>query len=110
VIAHPCLGQFWINAERPMVVNFKIAHSNQKLAEWYRRLVELNGGREFQEVGFEICEELDDHFSNLDLARLQEIGRKYEAEFYLVRSERVDLAPFLVHDNQDYYLYRIPGS
>ena len=109
VIVHPCKSNFWITAERAMVVNQKAAPSNVRVLEWHHRMVNLNGNKKFKEVGFEICEELEANFPYLDLQHLLSIRQAYDADYYLTTVRRTDLEKTLIYHNRDYYLYDLSG-
>ena len=105
-LAHPCKdSHFWIKTERPMVVNFKIAPTSGSFSQWKQRLIATNGYNEFTKVGFGACSEIDKHFDYLNHEQLQKIVQKYAADFYLIRSERPELEPYLVQQFDDLYLY-----
>jgi len=107
IAANPCIGSFWIKTERAMVVNFKSAPVGSDFLEWYERVKQLNNKQQFTEVGALFCEELRNNFNHLDHTALLSIHKKYDAELYLVNTERLDLKQFQMHNSREYYLYDI---
>lgn len=97
-------GDFWIEAERAEVVNFKRNPHNALAIEWYRRYSALNGGP-FHAVGFQTRSEIEAHFPWLSQGQLDEIRRLYGGDYYLTTKTRSDLRAQLVHENGSYYLY-----
>ncbi len=103
----PCEYTFWIEAERPEVVDFKHSPHNAKVIDWYQRIKALNGGREFKERGFDACRELRRNYPRLTIPQLRTIRQDYGADYYLTDTERQDLAGYLVHANKQYFLYEL---
>lgn len=104
---HPCRFEFWLAAERATVVSFASAPANARFLEWYARMVALNGGRDFTQRGFSVCEEIADHFAALSAERLRSLRARYGASFYLVESERPDLARALVFRDERAFVYAL---
>jgi hypothetical protein len=65
----------------------------------------LDGGHDFQAVGFEVCKELDSNFFVLSTDNLFKIQSAYKADYYLADRRREDLSDGLVRNNQEFYLY-----
>ncbi len=103
-IAPPWKGSFWLEAERAEVVNFKRQPHNNRIQEWYARLVALNGAP-FHSVGFNILKELQQHYPALDCRRIESIRDAYGADYYLTTRQRGDLSTALAHRNGTYFLY-----
>jgi len=111
VIAHPCgprrRSTFPITAERATVVSYKEIPANKQLFEWYRRMILLNGNREFTTVGWGLCDELNENFPTLELQQLLFIQQTTGADYYLTTGERADLKEGLIHHNKEYYFYNL---
>jgi hypothetical protein len=103
-IAPPWEDAFWLEAERAEVVNFKHAPNNDRIQEWYTRLVAVNGAP-FRSVGFRALNELRQHYAALDRRQLENIRNAYGADYYLTTSQRPDLSPAPAHCNGAYFLY-----
>jgi len=97
-------GEFWLEAERAEMVNFKRNPHNALAVEWYRRYLALNGGP-FQRVGFKTKKEIAANFPRLSEMQLDEIRKLYGGDYYLTTKSRSDLHAQLVHENGAYYLY-----
>jgi hypothetical protein len=97
---------FWLEAERAEVVNFKRNPHNKLAIEWYQRYSALNGGP-FHGVGFGTKSEIDAHFPFLREAALADIRKRYGGDYFLTTEPRSDLRPQLVHENADYHLYAL---
>lgn len=108
IIAPPWMDDFPLEAERAPVVSFRRNPHNGLVQEWYRRYCAMNGGS-FHGVGLNTLPELQKNFKMLSLSQLQNIRRLYGGEYYLTQAKRTDLAPHLVHENGDYYLYSVPS-
>jgi hypothetical protein len=104
MITEGCAGDFWIEAERAEVVNFKRNPHNVLAIEWYNRYLALNGGP-FHGVGFSTCNEIKRNFPMLSIEQLEEIRKRYGGSYYLTRCARSDLSAQLAHENGSYYLY-----
>lgn len=102
-------ADFWIEAERAELVNFKRNPHNALAIEWYRRYSALNGGP-FQTTGFETKREMEAHFPWLSREQLDVIRARYGGDYYLTTAARSDLRRPLVHENGSYYLYDLEGS
>jgi hypothetical protein len=94
-------------AERAMVVNFKYAPVGYNFAEWYQRLVTLNGGNSLAKRGGTACLEFKKTFSDLSINKLVEIREAYGANYYLTNKNRSDLYKILMIQVGDSYLYDI---
>jgi hypothetical protein len=90
-------------------VSFKSAPHNKRVAEWYERLRDLNGGKEFHSVGFAVCKELTDNYRVLKKAQLIDLKEKYDAAFFLVDRQRADLEDIIVYGDGHYYIYDLKG-
>jgi hypothetical protein len=104
----PCLDEFWLETERAMVVNAMSAPANAHFFEWYARMRDLNGGREFAESSFSVCREIRPHFASLSAESLQALRARYGADYYLVESERPDLAGAQVFHTDRFFVYALP--
>jgi len=106
-VAPPWLMDFFLDAERAEVVNFKRNPHNFLIVEWYRRYCAMNGGQPFHSTGFESVEETRANFPRLSLAQLDEIHRLYGGNYYLTVQGRDDLGAPPVHENAQFYLYKL---
>lgn len=97
-------GDFWIEAQRAEVVNFKRNPHNALVIEWYRRYSAVNGGP-FHGVGFQTRSEIEANFPRLSEGQLDDIRKLYGGDYYLLTKPRTDLHAQLVHENGAYYLY-----
>ncbi|MFQ3219013.1 MAG: hypothetical protein ACI8XG_000902 [Congregibacter sp.] len=104
---NPCNPFLWMMAERAMVVNFKYAPVGYNFAEWYQRLVTLNGGNSLAKRGGTACLEFKKTFSDLSINKLVEIREAYGANYYLTNKNRSDLYKILMIQVGDSYLYDI---
>lgn len=103
----PCNGDFWLMAERAMIVNFKSASVGKSFPEWYQRLIMLNGMKGFTTVGFNVCRELKEGFNSLSINNLVDISENYGATHYLSDRQHADLNESLLINFGDLYLYEI---
>jgi uncharacterized protein DUF6798 len=106
IIAPPWEGAFWIEAERAELVNFKRAPHSRAILEWQQRMVDLNGGP-FHSRGFGMLDELQEHYPELDAARVEALGRSYGADYFLALRPLPELAGGLVYENGSYFLYQL---
>lgn len=106
LIAPPWLENVWLTSERAVVANFKIAPMDELMLEWRQRMVDLNGGKEFDVVGFKIYGELKQNYPNLSLEKLLDIEDAYGASYYLTpqKNPNVD-EQAIIHSNARYFLY-----
>ena len=76
---------------RPAVVRFKfVPTKTAALQEWFRRLVDLNGGVEPAGRGWLALLEIDRNFGALSARQYRDLGRKYGATHLVIRT-RSDL-------------------
>jgi len=106
ILAPPWEGAFWIEAERAEVVNFKRAPHSRAILEWRQRMVDLNGGP-FHSRGYGALAEMQEHYPELDAARVEELGRTYGADYFLAVRPLAELSAGLVYENGGYFLYRL---
>lgn len=97
---------FWIEAQRAEVVNFKRNPHNALVVEWYERYSALNGGP-FHTIGYQSKSEIDANFLRLSQQQLDAIHRVYDGDYYLTTKSRSDLHAQLVHENGFYFLYSV---
>ena len=109
-VVDPCEDRFWILAERPVVVAWKMAPiGGPRTAEWIERMAALHGSRPVGEA------EPDNFcpggsargYRELSADSLARLRRRYEAAYYLVARRRDDLGAALVHRDGEQFLYRI---
>jgi hypothetical protein len=99
-------AEFWLEAERAEVVNYKRNPHNGLAVEWYQRYSALNG-RPFQGVAIQTRSEIDANFPLLSRAELADIRKRYGGDYFLTTKARSDLRAQLVYENTDYYLYAL---
>ena len=98
--------------ERPVIVTFRnIPSSAEGIAEWYRRLVELNGGVEPRRTGYSASSEISDNFQELPDARYQELGARYGSRYLLLRADTPSSLT-RIFDNEHYAVFVLaaPGE
>jgi len=102
----PAWQNFFLDFERGMVSNFKLAPP-QCMDEWFQRMRALNGGLEFKNRGYLVKKEITENFRQLTYRQLSQIAHRYDAGYYLVDRERPELGQYLVYHNQHLWLYRL---
>jgi hypothetical protein len=109
VAVFPCESSFWLEAERAMVVTFKWTPHDARFSEWYRRMVDLNGGKPFEDRGLEVCsgQSFKENFESLSADSLRHIEQSYGANFYLTDRERPEVDEAEVHAQSALFLYRL---
>ncbi len=91
--------------ERPVIVTFRnVPSSGEGIAEWYRRLVELNGGEEPRHVGFDAESEITANFQRLPDSDYVRLGEKYGSRYLLLKRATPSDLP-RIFDNRHYALY-----
>jgi hypothetical protein len=108
--ADPCERRFYMLAQRPQVVSYKLVPGIQKVAEWHARLRDMNGGSEFAGRGSAICDVLPAKFLRLTRGDLSRLRTAYGARYYLGSSERRDLTDLLEHEVGKFAIYRMPDA
>ena len=96
---------FKLYTNRSVVVNFKAAPHGRRNVVWFDKLQATNGGRPFQGVGFEVCDEINENFPNLNGSDLHSIRERYLARYYFVDVERPLLKPMLVFQKGQWHIY-----
>lgn len=104
-IAPPWEYRFSILSHRAQVVNFKYYYVDHTIHEWLERLQALNGGLPFKKRSAGILSELKASYPALTSPELEDIGKKYQASYYLTTTARPDLPFPLIYKNTSYYLY-----
>ena len=73
-------------SRRPVVVRFKNDPSKKAdIVEWYRRLIEFNGGTEPKQRGYDASAEIDRHFRELSASAYFDLARQYGATYLLLK-------------------------
>ncbi len=86
VLASPGLEYAGLLMERPTVVSCKaVPTAPSDVAEWYRRLVDVDGGVAPKERGFPAFEEIDNAFEALTARQIDALAAKYHARFLMIR-------------------------
>ncbi len=107
LISSPKINVIGYLCERPVVAVFRDVPSGAAdFAEWYRRLVDLNGGVEPEKQGYSARSEIDRHFNRLSEEAYLELGRKYDGQYLLVY-DRDELQLPHVYGNRRWDVYRL---
>lgn len=108
ILTSPRVDVLTYLCERPVVVTFRDVPSGAAdLAEWYERLVDLNGGEEPEERGYAARSEVDRNFRGLSASEYLTLGRKYGGRYLLVEDrEPLDLER--LYEAGDWELYSLP--
>jgi len=106
-IANPFWYSFWLETDRPMVLNFKDSPYNLRFANWYFRLKALNNDKEFEKSGYYIIENVNKNFNELSTKQLQKILNLFNGRYYIVDKDREDLSNLLVYNNDKYWIYDV---
>ena len=73
--------------ERSVIVTFRnVPSSSERIAEWYQRLVHLNGLREPRRNGYSASREISENFQNLPDVYYEALGDFYGGRYLLLRS------------------------
>lgn len=105
MIVSPKINVIPYLCERPVVVTFRDVPSGAAdLAEWYRRLVDFNGGEEPEETGYAARSEIDDNFNRLTTEAYLDLGEKYDGRYLLVQDNDDVELPLLFQEG-DWALY-----
>ncbi len=108
IVTSPRVDVLTYLCERPVIVTFRDVPSGASdLAEWYNRLVDLNGGEEPEKKGYPARSEIDRNFRRLSESDYLAIGKKYGGRYLLVQDrDRLELNR--VYDSGDWDLYFLP--
>lgn len=101
-VAPPWLAQFWLTAERPMVVCSKHVPHNHRIRDWRERMVRLLGERHLAEHSDQVGRL---HFESLSLSQLQSMQKDYGSRFYLTTRERPEFARAEVYQGHGFSIY-----
>ena len=96
---------FKLYTDRSVVVDFKVVPHDRRNVVWFDKLQAANGGRPFQGVGFEVCDEINENFPNLNGSDFQSIRERYNARYYFVDMQRPLLEPMLVFQKGKWHIY-----
>ena len=106
-VTPPGMGRFRLEAERPIVVDFKAFPFGQaSMEEWRERLVSLYG--EPSGIGFAAEEEMDRSYRRISGARLVEAGARYGASFAVLYRATPTEFP-VIHEDAEYRIVRLPA-
>ncbi len=105
ILASPAIDEFYIAAERAMLVSFKhSAQIDSDNIEWYNRIVLTNGGNAPLKKGFSMQDELERSFYALTTEEIEKIARLYKMDYYL-GTNRDDLPYRKAFSNSKYAVY-----
>ena len=108
IITSPRVDVLTYLCERPVVVTFRdVPAGAADLAEWYRRLVDLNGGEEPEKRGYPARSEIDRGFRRLSERQYLALGEKYGGR-YLLLEDRSRLKLPRLFRTGDWTLYELP--
>ncbi|WP_448556493.1 DUF6798 domain-containing protein [Thalassotalea montiporae] len=89
-IVNPCKGNFWVESNRGMIVNYKLTPVGGNYSEWLARLKALNNGEDFSSVGFKVCREIDNNYNEMSHDKFIELAKRYSAKYLLLDEVRTD--------------------
>lgn len=96
--------------ERAVIVTFRnVPSSAENIAEWYRRLVELNGGMEPRSNGYAASREISTNFQNLSDAYYKKLGVTYGSRYLLLRAGTPSALTRIFH-NAHYAVFILSDS
>jgi hypothetical protein len=107
VLCSPALHYAGVHMRRATVASARaIPTADADVAEWFRRVVDLNGGRLPRERGLAAFEELDAGFSALSAEQYRALATEYRAQYLLLRQGRK--LPFAIeYDDGVWVVYRL---
>lgn len=105
VAGPPCRGDFFLKAERGMVVSYKTGPSGAGTYDWLHRMELLNDGKPVEVRGAAICPEIQENLGRLDEMALRNLRDSLGTDYYLSPRDRGPLAGGAVYQNGAYYLY-----
>ena len=94
----------------PVVLRWKsIPFTKANMAEWYRRMIDFNGGREPTQLGFAGRRQVRSTFQRLTADQYRRLGRKYGAKCLLLRRRTV---PGLrkLYENRGYSVFSLGNA
>lgn len=101
LIAPPGLLEAAVLSERSMPVCFKgVPAGKAGLVEWYRRLVDFNGGVEPASRGFAASREIDARFAALPPGTFRELAQTYDGDVLLIPSRDDVELPILFRNDR----------
>ena len=106
IIAPPWLTSFSLDSERAEVVVSNRNPHNDLIVEWYRRYIALNGGP-FHSMGADANSEMESDFPRLSSSQLDAIRKQFGGEYYLTTIKRSDLGTAPIHEDGEYFLYKL---
>jgi hypothetical protein len=110
-IISPFIDNFHIAAERAQFVTFKHIPQNERdVMEWYRRLVQLNGGSEFYDgiISFRLPD-LQQTYNALSDEVLLSIAGRYGMDYYIGPADRDGSLPRL-YATENFGVYGLPAD
>ena len=110
LIAPPGLLEVAVLSERSMPVSFKgVPAGKAGLLEWYRRLVDFNGGVEPEARGFDAAREIDARFAALPVEAYLELADAYDGDLLLIPNrDDVDLP--ILYRNAGWTVYALTST
>lgn len=94
---------------RPVAVRFRSMPKYQAgIAQWYRRLVDFNGGVEPSRRGSRGNREIEANFQKLSARQYQDLGQKYGGKYLLLRQrQRGNLRLRRLYQNRRYAVFAL---
>ena len=109
ILSSPDIDMVNYLCQRPVMATFRnIPSAAADIAEWYQRLVDLNGGVEPRSRGYSASREIDRNFARLSDEAYIDLGRKYGARYLLVQNRRGCRLPRLFQ-NAYWSVYLLDG-
>lgn len=106
LLASPALESAGYLANRPVVATYtQVPPSRSHLAQWFARIVALNGGKVPARHGSAMLDELDAGFESLTPPQVQQLAQIYGASTLLIR--RAGLPFALLRSDGPWHVYRI---
>lgn len=86
-------GQFRFLAERAIVVDFKGFLFNEKMREWYQRIIDIYGKP--KSFYYFLLDELNENYKKIDDKKLLEFKRKYKFSYAVLFKETKTKLPVI---------------
>ena len=104
-VTDPFWKSFQITTGRPSIVTWKSAPVDQEISLWLKRLTLLNNGQKITERGAAVGTSLAKNFRSISVTRLKTLRDTHSGKFYLIDTERKDLAQYQVYGDGRHWVY-----